>query len=352
MANPSYLALIGLRIFYAVLLTILCTSKSGGVKLFSSTHGRSHRLVGLGHLLSLVYGLTFVVFERSESESWSKRCFLFDITLGFLGITATLSAARDFPHRRVINRPGESGTLSKNAIVTQDEMVEHSFYQGMNLWQALYLHSITWAESHLNLSGRNTHLRFIALGMVTLPWLWRKKFPVNSFSSNWTRSGEKQYNDKGMFVHTEKKPQKDNLNSLNQMYQVKKWQYILYKHVILHGLNISMAFPKKQQLEGLPLPLTFEWRIFWLCLNSSYVMEFFMQSLVKRGVLSQSFMLILQWILMGSSSLSVVGAVLRIVRYDAILLSLALNFLHRGHDISNTFIAGISCTIINSWNIT
>ena len=77
-----------------------------------------------------------------------------------------------------------------------------------------------------------------------------------------------------------------------------------------------------------------------------------MQSLVKRGVLSQSFMLILQWILMGSSSLSVVGAVLRIVRYDAVLLSLALNFLHRGHDISNTFIAGISCTIINSWNIT
>jgi len=167
MTNLSYLALIGLRIFYTLLLTRLCTSKSGGVKLFSSTHGRSHRLVGLVHLLWLVYGLTCVVYERSESESWSNQCFLFDIILGLLGTMATLSAARDFPHKRVMNRPGESGTLSKSAIVTQDEMVEHSFYQGINLWQALYLHSMAWAENHWNLLGRNTQLRFIALGVVT-----------------------------------------------------------------------------------------------------------------------------------------------------------------------------------------
>lgn len=330
----SHLALLGLRTFYASLLLAICTSNSGGKKLFLTNHGRLHRLAGFAQLSWLVYGTMCVVQPSRDVTRWSMQCLIYDIILGLLGITATLSAARDFPHRRVVNRPGESGTLSKSAIVTQSEMIEHSFYQGLNLWQALYLHCITWVGFLPNYG------RFAALWLVTCPWMFRKKFPVNSFSSNWTReeSKEDKLREEGGCIRTGD-IQNSNRTSLNKMYQIKKWQYVFYKHVILHGLNITAAFTY-QQGDSSALPLTFEWRVFWLCLNSSYVMEFFMQSLVKRCVLSQPLMLTLQWVLMGVSSLAAVGAVLLRVRYDAAVISLLLNFLNRGHDVVNTLLAG------------
>ena len=133
---------------------------------------------------------------------------------------------------------------------------------------------------------------------------------------------------------------------INRIYQVKKWQYVFYKHVILHGLNISMAFPKGGDdtlafsNDNIPLPITTEWRIFWLALNTSYVMEFFLQSLVKRGVMSQRWMMIMNVLLMTSSSLAAVGAVFGRVRVEAVVLSLLLNFGNRGHDIFNTMLVG------------
>ena len=39
--------------------------------------------------------------------------------------------------------------------------------------------------------------------------------------------------------------------------------------------------------------------LYWLCLNTAYVFEFYMQSLVKRGYLSQGAMLVCQQVLMG-----------------------------------------------------
>jgi hypothetical protein len=258
-----------------------------------------------------------------------------------MGLSATLSAARDFPHRRIVNRPGESGTLSNVAIVTQSEMVEHSFYQGLNLWQAVYLHVVTWAG--WNSIRGSMGWRLVALWLVTCPWMFRKWFPVNSFSANWTTTAEVHHNDQDEKVHYirigDNSTKNEQTSTIKQMYQIKKWQYVFYKHVVLHGLNISMAFPEEPTQE-LAMPTTSEWRIFWLCLNTSYVMEFFMQSLVKRGVLSQSLMLVLQWILMISSSLASVAAVMWRVRYDVVLVSLMLNFLHRGHDVVNTMIVG------------
>lgn len=49
-----------------------------------------------------------------------------------------------------------------------DEMVEHSFYQGINLAQAVFLHSMGWEVV-------STHplARAIALLLVTLPWAAR-----------------------------------------------------------------------------------------------------------------------------------------------------------------------------------
>jgi len=71
--------------------------------------------------------------------------------------------------------------------------------------------------------------------------------------------------------------------------------------------------------------------------HTSYVMEFFLQSLVRRGVLTQRFMMFLNGLLMAASSLAAMDSnVLGQVRIEAALLSLWLNFSNRGHDILNT----------------
>ena len=199
------------------------------------------------------------------------------------------------------------------------------------------------------------------LWLVTLPWGARKLFPVNSFSANWTSKNSNHANNTATArakVENESKKKdvkllklgteigEKNLSSINRIFQVKKWQYVFYKHVILHGLNISMAFPKGGDdtlafsNDNIPLPITTEWRIFWLALNTSYVMEFFLQSLVKRGVMSQRWMMIMNVLLMTSSSLAAVGAVFGRVRVEAVVLSLLLNFGNRGHDIFNTMLVG------------
>ena len=337
--NPSYLALIGLQFFYASLVLILCTSKSGGANLFLTPHGRFHRIAGFAQLSWLIYGVILLTDPIEDRPNWSVHCLLYDFILGVLGTTTTLSAARDFPHKRIANRPGESGTLSETALVTQSEMIEHSFYQGLNFCQAMYLHVITWVG--LGTMPQHTEWRFVALWAVTLPWILRVKFPVNSFSANWTAAPHDKTNDDQKRAEDTRirlgQSKGKNAINLNRMYRIKKWQYLFYKHVILHGLNISVALSMGRYRKD-ELVVSFDWRVFWLCLNSSYVMEFFMQSLVKRGVLSQSLMLLLQWILMGSSSLAAGGAVLERVRFDAAFLSLLLNFLNRGHDVANTML--------------
>ena len=176
---------------------------------------------------------------------------------------------------------------------------------------------------------------------VTLPWAIRKRFPVNSFSANWKRNNN-DGNDKN---NTENKKNRIKLGTekeskslwlINAMYRFKKWQYIFYKHTILHGLNVSVAvLSSTRRQQG--VALTLQWRIFYLLLNTSYVMEFFLQSLVRRGVLTQRFMMVLNILLMASSSLAAMDSnVLGQVRVEAALLSLTLNFSNRGHDILNT----------------
>jgi len=266
----------------------------------------------------------------------------YDIILGILGILSTLSAAKAFPHKHITNKPGESGTLSNYAIVTQGEMIEHSFYQIINLCQAVYLHAITyWMASSVTYISR-----LILLLLVTLSWIVRRKFPVNSFSANWTtKHQQNETSDKKFKVNTKRSSN----NNVNNMYRIKKWQYIFYKHVILHGLNISIAFPKggisnfkNVDIDDQPLPLTTEWRIFWIALNTSYVMEFFLNSLVKRGILSQQYMMILNGLLVCSASLAAV-CVLNSVRLEAAVLSLLLNFGSRGHDVVNTLV--VACIV-------
>jgi len=333
-------------------------------KLFFDKHGRRHRLLGGINLVWLLIGIsnlivyqptTYIatsdhddvhIINRKIINSYAIQCLSYDIILGILGILSTLTAARSFPHRYITtNLKGESGTLSNHAIVTQSEMIEHSFYQIVNLCQAVYLHLITYwmatdASSSSVVSSMAYNSRLMLLLLVTLPWAVRRKFPVNSFSANWTTEQQQlnETSDKKVKAGTKRSSN----NHINNMYRIKKWQYIFYKHVILHGLNISIAFPKGGisnfkyvDTDHLPLPLTTEWRIFWIALNTSYVMEFFLNSLVKRGILSQQYMMILNGLLMCSASLAAVCAISS-VRLEAAMLSLLFNFGHRGHDVINT----------------
>ena len=106
-------------------------------------------------------------------------------------------------------------------------------------------------------------------------------------------------------------------------------QYLFYKHVILHGVNISLAL-SSAKLDAIPYSNC--WRVFWILLNTSYVMEFFLQSIVKVKILKQSTMLLLQRFLMLITSMSAL-VVLRHVKLGVSLLSLLLNFVHRHHDL-------------------
>ena len=336
-------AIAGLRLFLAALVITLAISPHTS-KLFLSSHGRSHRLVGAAHLAWLLVGAAWLVHPpdyndvMQDDDGWAVKCLVYDILLGILGILATITAARDFPHRHIINRPGESGTLSSAAVVTQGEMIEHAFYQGLNLWQALYLHAITWAGGDIL---RTTMVgRGMLLWVVTLPWAVRRLFPVNSFSANWADNKRddimKKCSSKEQCVQVGTERGKKGLSSINRMYQVKKWQYVFYKHVILHGLNVSMAFPRGEGSsdnyhDSSPLPLTCRWRVFWLALNTSYVMEFFLQSIVKRGILSQRRMVMMNGLLMA-------------------VISILLNFSNRRHDTWNMMATGCIVSMVRPCN--
>uniref|UniRef100_A0A7S4C9Z4 Uncharacterized protein n=1 Tax=Eutreptiella gymnastica TaxID=73025 RepID=A0A7S4C9Z4_9EUGL len=78
-------------------------------------------------------------------------------------------------------------------------------------------------------------------------------------------------------------------------------------------------------------------RLYWMCLNTAYVLEFFLQTLVKRQYMQQSMMLWLQKLLMAVSTIAAVQ-VLCHVHVCIALLSLVLNFVHRHHEVVNTTI--------------
>ena len=360
---PSALLALSSHLLRVFLGIVTLTSFYNGRRLFLEPTGRSHRLAGLAHLLCIVAGaLSFVAPPPSPTitHSWAHQCLFYDICLAIHGTAATLTAARAFPHKTLVNAPGQSGTLNEHAYVTQSEMIEHSFYQMLNLIQAIYLHSVTWLIDVPKPQRRGDDdtstvlttlwpilVRLAAVWMVTAPWLFRHRFPVNSFSANWIATSEQE--QKEGISDTSKM---NNSWLETKLYQIKKWQYVFYKHTILHGLNVSVAFPAvltsttgPEQRSDIPLPLSSSWRIFWICLNASYVMEFYLQSLVKRRYISQRSMLGLQRMLMVASSLSALLAVKGVVRPEICIVSVVMNFTNRGHDVINVMIVAILASV-------
>ena len=183
--------------------------------------------------------------------------------------------------------------------------------------------------------------RLFLLFLVTSPWLFRRKLPVHSFSDNWRVHKREKEKVASHFVSSIPSEDMEIL-----LYQIKKWQYVFYKHVVLHGINILVAVADKLPASAHP-PYSLSWRVFWLLLNTSYVMEFFLQSLVKRRtIISQGTMLVLQRWLMASASAGATVVLFQLSRakgtelpYLLPLLSLAsltLSFINRHHDVLNT----------------
>mmetsp|Transcript_25027 Transcript_25027/g.35951 ORF Transcript_25027/g.35951 Transcript_25027/m.35951 type:complete len:341 (+) Transcript_25027:1905-2927(+) len=286
-------------------------AKKGGTKL-----PYQHSLLGFIYLFWLLFGffLSFPLFSNGDiqtnaSISQTFTFVTYDIVLGIFGILLTLSAARDFPHKNVKNHA--SGTLDNHATVTQDEMIEHSFYQILNLIQILFIHSISFMINHI--------LILLLCMLATFPWQFRHRFPVHSFSANYSQENA---DTKSTFM-------------VKVLYRIKKYQYVFYKHFLLHGLNISLAL--QYTITNSPsLALDPYFRFYWLLLNTAYVMEFFLQTLVKKGYLLQSSMLAMQKVLMLASSIAAIDVMWRKVLWLPCLLSLVLNFTWRGRDLQHT----------------
>mmetsp|Transcript_14146 Transcript_14146/g.42169 ORF Transcript_14146/g.42169 Transcript_14146/m.42169 type:complete len:332 (-) Transcript_14146:69-1064(-) len=309
-------AVVVLALFLAGVLAYVARHAA---KLFAPRYGRSHRLVAGAYLLWLVAGAARCFGANEPATAVDAAAY--DAVLGVLGTLTALTAARDFGQHATAKT---SGTLDADAFVTRSEMVEHAFYQVLNFLQIMGLHALAAGAPG-----------FAVLLAQTLPWAWRARFPVNSFSANYdaARGGGSPW------------------ALTNVMYRIKKYQYIFYKHALLHGLNISAALGRPPRIRGR------RFRAYWLSLNAAYTHEFFLQTLVKRRLMAQPVMLLFNKFLMAGSrvhssprrasgkrrqknqagsSVAAIDVLRRYVDWRIAAVSFALNMLHRGHDVGNT----------------
>jgi len=366
---------LGLVVLFFVPLFRLIIHKPN---IFTKRHGRKHAVTGLLYLVWITLGFLDLIsqelsryynsyhYEYNHQHQISMNIsseaiashqplvpyVLFDAVLGVLGTMLTLFAAVEFQHKNVKNEA--SGTLDERATVTYNEMIEHSFYQALNLVQILFIHSMGLFSGSISSSSVSLHqhdqsnhvnnntissdvftsyvawkdlpYRLALLFIVTSPWLIRQRFPIHKFSDNYKNNSNNKNN----------KVNEDGSNFaglIRILYRLKKYQYVFYKHFLLHGLNITIA------ITGIAFGNEFLFRLYWLLLNTSYVMEFFLQTLVKKRFMPQSHMLSLQKVLMTASSIAAL-MILRHVNVHISLASMLGNFTFRKHDLFNTmFIA-------------
>lgn len=261
--------------------------------------GRYHALLGLVYLFFLVWGL----LDAADVVS-APRVFL-DLVLGLWGALLAFSAT-EFGHKGVKNVA--SGTLDPHATVTHSEMIEHVFYQLLNAVHALYLHAVVWYPSNLM-------ARCVLCLASTTPWLLRSHFPVNRFSDNYTRQDPRS-------------------NAwIRFLYRMKKYQYVFLKHGLQQGLLLTIAVRGGDAVFLSRSPI---FRMHWVLMATMFVMEFFLQTLVKKDRLSQQNMLRFQHLLMATISIAAGWVFVTSVSPFIAMASAALNFANRGHDMLNT----------------
>lgn len=290
-------------LLYALYGAGLCASVLPNIRMFTGKHAWRHRVAGAWHLLWLSVGIVNYAWRLPFTH------LFYDMVLGVSGLAVTLSAAYDFHSHRMVDNHGASGPLARDTTVTVDEMLEHSFYQLLNLAQAAFLHAIPGVPEQ-------PYLRLSLMCLCTAPWLWRARFPVNHFSHNYT---------KGQAVTV-----------ISVLYRLKKYQYLLYKHALLHALNLTTA------IRGQSIVETPSFRLYWVSLNTAYVMEFFLQTLVKRGYMRQTTMLVLNQLLMVISTMAAVQVMWHFVNPCIAAASLVMNLLHRGHDFMHVLLMALA----------
>ncbi|KAJ8608906.1 hypothetical protein CTAYLR_005255 [Chrysophaeum taylorii] len=286
---------------FMVVLT-LRTVVPNARKLFGGRFGRRHRAAGAAHLCLLLAGCALTMRPPPR-----VAVVVFDILLGLSGTLLTATAASDFRHAHARVKNPASGTLDERAVVTVSEMVEHGFYQLLNLAQILYLHALPATPTPFR--------RFALACFVAAPWAARGRFPVNSFSDNYAPG------------HGSPSP------TIRHLYRIKKAQYLLYKHCLLHGLNLSVL-RRAPALDAVATSPTF--RVYWIGLNIAYVQEFFLQTLVRRKYMRQGELVVLQVLLMAATTMAALRILADAVDVFFAILSLTANFLRRHHDVSNT----------------
>ena len=311
-------------------------------RLFAPRFGRGHRLAGAAHLLLLLVGVADLLARASRASFGHgarpplelvslplgragevSGAFLYDVLLGVSGCALTATAALDFgiPRARLRNRA--SGALDDDQTVTKEEIVEHLFYQILNLTQAVFLRVTPNAVSAFGRKGACA-----ALALATAPWLSRAAFPVNRFSDNYR-------NDAGTSSTSRR--------SVRALYRMKKTQYVFLKHVLQHGLNVGVVLRACAREEngtnerGGFANETF-FRAHWLLLNAAFVMEFFAQTLVKKKKLSQKNMLRSNAALMATSSVAAVYVISR-TSLVASVTSLTLNLVSPAREARSVAIA-------------
>ena len=345
MSQPYALPTAAMALFLLELVITLVAPNFG--RLFLPRYGRRHRAMGAVYIAVLIVGLTDIAARVSSGSddgesagsgaggAWFHALgfpmdrpgrVAFDVLLGVAGTTLTLTAAYDFKHAheedRVRNKA--SGPLDPDQTVTFEEMLEHSFYQALNLCQVAFLHLVARVDERDRALGRR-HMslgslapRLTLLSAVTVPWVFRGAFPTNRFSDNY-----------------DAKKGRDPWGVTSVLYRMKKYQYVFYKHFMLHGLNVGVAIDgfdglRKPRTGGTPigrisLVNATPFRLYWLGLNAAYVMEFFLQTLVKRNYITQGRMLRMNQFLMLVST----TAALAVLRHCSVLgsiVSLAVNF--------------------------
>ena len=144
-----YLALLFFVLLLGIVLTRELALRLKGSSLFfkKAPQPHKHGYIGFSYLMLLLLGFWHSSSLVMDSKLLPEKHMIigsviplavYDILLGVMGIVLTLTASRDFPHKTIKNVA--SGTLDEHATVTYSEMIEHAFYQGMNLAQITFLH--------------------------------------------------------------------------------------------------------------------------------------------------------------------------------------------------------------------
>ena len=318
-------------------------------RLFAPRFGRGHRLAGAAHLVLLLVGVADLLARVSQASFGASArppldlvalplgrarvsgAFLYDALLGVSGCALTITAASDFgiPRARLRNRA--SGALDDDQTVTREEIVEHLFYQVLNVTQMVFLRIAPIVAATHGRSGACA-----SLALATAPWLFRSAFPTNRFSANYRRREPlvADVADAGNALRMERSAGRTTnaVSSVRvrRLYRLKKAQYVFLKHVLQHGLNagVVVAATRASSSSSSPSSLadTLFFRAYWLTLNTAFVMEFFMQTLVKKNKLSQRTMLRANKTLMFTSSLAAAFVVAK-ASLVAAATSCALNVL-------------------------